>query len=175
MTDAVGDVVSSDIEDTASVQDTADDDVGMRMAGVLMIDRDPIETRLEVRLHLSHEVAREGFEIGHFIGIIRCHNEAELMPIVTAPLNECLAISVVLKGRIGLSFLAVAIDPVPFEIAQMGVYCLARCHGPLRTTETPFAPLGVELDYPRLNGDATRAEAPVRIPLPTTLITITKE
>jgi len=97
------------------------------------------------------------------------------MPVLASSLHECLAISVVLRGRIGLSFLAVAVDPIPFEVAKMGVYCLARCRGPLRTTETPFASLVIELDYPRLDGNATRAEAPVRIPLPTTLITITKE
>ena len=141
MTDAVGDIVSGDIEDTASIQDTADDDVGMRMAGVVMIDRDPIEARLEVLLHLPHEVARETSEIGHFVGIFRRHNEAELMPVLTSPLDECLAISLVLKGRIGLSFLAVAVDSIPLEVAKMGIDCLARRLGPLRTMQCPFPSL----------------------------------
>jgi len=117
MTDAVGDIVSGDIEDTASLQDTANDNVGMRMAGVVMIDRDPIEARLEVLLHLSHEIARKTSQIGHFIGIFRRHNEAELMPILTAPLDKGLAASLVLNSRIGLPLLAISIDPVPFEIA----------------------------------------------------------
>ena len=42
MTDAVGDIVSGDVEDATLLQDAADDDVGVGMASVVMIDRDPV-------------------------------------------------------------------------------------------------------------------------------------
>jgi len=44
MTDAVGDIVPCDIEDEdpAVIEDTAHDDVGMSMAGVVMVDCDPV-------------------------------------------------------------------------------------------------------------------------------------
>lgn len=41
MADAVGDMVPCDIEDPAVIEDTAHDDVGMSMAGVVMVDCDP--------------------------------------------------------------------------------------------------------------------------------------
>jgi len=57
----------------------------------------------------------------------------------------------------------------------MGVDSLARRLGLFRTMQCSLPPLGVELDNPRLDGDATRAKAPTRIPLPTTVLTITKK
>jgi len=50
MADAVGDIVPCDIEDEdpAVIEDTAHDDVGMSMAGVAMVDCDPVQTTLKV-------------------------------------------------------------------------------------------------------------------------------
>jgi hypothetical protein len=45
MTDTMGDIVALDVEDPAIVKDPPDDDVGVGMAGVVMIDRDPVELR----------------------------------------------------------------------------------------------------------------------------------
>jgi hypothetical protein len=56
--DAVGDVVAGDIEDAAVVDGAAHEDVGMRMAGVVVIDRDPVELASEVGLNRLHQVAR---------------------------------------------------------------------------------------------------------------------
>ena len=46
--DAMGDIVAGDVEDLAVVGDAADDDVGVGMAGVVMVDRDPVEPGAEV-------------------------------------------------------------------------------------------------------------------------------
>ena len=153
MADAVGDIVSGDIEDSTYLQNTADDDVGMGMAGIVMIDRDPIEAGLKILLHLLHQVAREASQIGHFIGIFRRHNEAELMPILTAPLDKGLAVGLVLESRIGLSFLSVPVDPIPFEIAKMGIDRPSRRLGPFGATRSAFPPLDIEPDHPRLDRD----------------------
>ena len=40
MADAMGDVVPGDVEDAAVIEDAANDDVGVRMSGVVMVDRD---------------------------------------------------------------------------------------------------------------------------------------
>src|SRR6516225_325619 len=129
-------------------------DVGMGMAGVVMIDRDPVEVCLQVLLHLSHEVARKSSQISHFTGILGRDNKAELMPIFTAPLDKGLAVGLVLESRIGLSFLAVPVDPIPFEIAKMGIDRPARRLGLLGAMRSPLPPLGVEPDDPRLDRDA---------------------
>nr|WP_246722080.1 hypothetical protein [Methylosinus sp. H3A] len=59
VTNAMRDIVAGDIEDAAVVEHAPDDDVGVRMAGVVMVDGDPVETCVEVLLHLPHEVSRE--------------------------------------------------------------------------------------------------------------------
>ena len=48
MADAMGDVVAGDVEDLAVVEHAPDDDMGVGMAGVVVIDRDPVELRAEV-------------------------------------------------------------------------------------------------------------------------------
>ena len=57
LADAVGDVVAGDVEGLAVVGDAPDDDVGVGMAGVVVIDRDPVELRPEVGFHLLHQIA----------------------------------------------------------------------------------------------------------------------
>jgi hypothetical protein len=38
--------------------------MGVRVAGVVVIDRDPVELRPEVSFHLLHQVARGDAQIG---------------------------------------------------------------------------------------------------------------
>jgi len=140
-----------------------------------MINRDPIETGLKILLHLPHQVAREASEIGHFIGIFWRHDEAELMPILTAPLNKGLAVRLAIESRIGFPLLALPVHSIPLEISKMGIDCLARSPGPLGTTRSLLPCRGIKLDDPRLDGDTTRPEAAAGIPLPTTVMTFPQE
>jgi hypothetical protein len=57
--DAVGDVVAGDVEDLALVRHAAHHDMCMRLACVEMVHRQPIQRRVEILLHLPHQVARE--------------------------------------------------------------------------------------------------------------------
>ena len=57
--DAMGDVVARDVEDAAVVEHAPDDDVGVGMAGIVVIDGDPVELRSKVLLHLPHQIAGE--------------------------------------------------------------------------------------------------------------------
>ena len=132
VTDAMGDVVAGNVEDAAVVEHAADDDVGVGMAGVVMIDRDPVELGAEVLFHLPHEVAGEAAQVAHFGGILGRHDEAELMTVLPAALDKGLAVRLVLERRIGAALLAVARHPVAFEVAQMGVGGLAHRAAHLR-------------------------------------------
>ena len=66
VTDAMGDVVAGNVEDTAVIEHAADDDVGVGMAGVVMVDRDPVEAGGEIQFHLAHEVTGEAAQVAHF-------------------------------------------------------------------------------------------------------------
>ena len=56
----MGDVVAGNVENLPVLGHAADDDMGMRVAGVVVIDRDPIQPGPEVLLHLIHQGAGEG-------------------------------------------------------------------------------------------------------------------
>ena len=49
---AVGDIVAGDVEGLAVLGDAAQEDMGVRVAGVVVIDRDPVELGPEVGFHL---------------------------------------------------------------------------------------------------------------------------
>jgi len=100
------------------------------MAGVAMIDRNPVEARLQVLLYLPHEIACEAFQISHFVGVFGRHDKAELMPIFSTPLDEGLAVRLVLNSRIHPSSLTLPIDPVAFKVTKVSIDRLARGLGP---------------------------------------------
>ena len=64
--DAMGDVVAGDVEDAAVIEHAADDDVGVGMTGVVMVDRDPVQPGGQIQFHLAHEVAGEAAKVAHF-------------------------------------------------------------------------------------------------------------
>ncbi|WP_280952080.1 hypothetical protein [Mesorhizobium sp. LSJC280B00] len=59
VTNAMGDVVAGDVQDLAVVGDAAQQHMGVRMAGVVMVNSDPVEARVKVGFHLLHEIAGE--------------------------------------------------------------------------------------------------------------------
>jgi hypothetical protein len=77
------------------------------------------------------------------------------MSILTSPLDESLAVCIVLNSRIRLPSLPVPIDTIAFEVAKMGIDRLARRLGPLSPTWLVLQPVGIELDDSRLDSDAT--------------------
>ncbi|WP_246721879.1 hypothetical protein [Methylosinus sp. H3A] len=155
VTNAVSDIVAGDMEDAAVVEHTPDDDVGVGMAGVVMVDGNPVEARVEVLLHLPHKVAGEASQVGHVAGVLRRDDETELMTIVASALDKGAAVCLILDRRIGVAPLAVASDAIAFEIAEMGVEGLARGAAHLRTMR---AALWIELHDARLDDDATRSK-----------------
>ena len=51
----------------------------------------------EVLLHLPHEVAGEAAQVAHLDGVFRRDDEAELMPVLPAALDEGAAVRLVLE------------------------------------------------------------------------------
>ena len=161
--DAVGDVVAGDVEYLPVVGDAAQQDVGVRVAGVVVIDRDPVEPGSEVGLHRLHQVAGGLPQVGQLYAFLGGDDEAELVAVVAAPVEEGAAVLGVALGRIDLSLLAVAVDAIALQIAQVGVHRL-------RADERPSArraALRVELHDPRLHRHAAGAGPPAAgVPAP---------
>ena len=99
--------------------------MAVRMAGVEMIDRDPIEPGSEVLLHLKHDVAGEAAQIGQLVVIIGRDDKAELMAIVPPPLHKRPPVSDVRRRSIEPSALPFPVPPIALQIAQVGVGCFA--------------------------------------------------
>src|SRR3546814_6088931 len=77
----------------------AEDDVAVRMAGVVVIDRDPFELCAEVLLHLCHQAAHKGAEVVVFGSVLGRDDEAKLVAVACGALDERLAVGAVLLGR----------------------------------------------------------------------------
>lgn len=155
--DAMGDVVAGDVQDLAVIGDAAHQDVGVRMTGVVVVDGDPVEARVKVCLHLPHEIAGEGAQVLHLRGILRRDDEAELVPVAAAALDEGLAVGLVLDGRVHPALLPVPGDAVALDIAQMRIDGLARRHEFLAAPA--LLPLLRQLDDARLHHDAAGMKA----------------
>jgi hypothetical protein len=117
----VGDVVLGDDEVLALVIAPADEDVAVGVAGVEVVDRDPIEPGVKILFHLPHHVAGEGAQVGEPIAILGGNDEAELVAIPTAAFGERLAIGRVGLGAVEPTALVVPGRPLALQVANMGV------------------------------------------------------
>src|SRR3546814_10707065 len=79
----------------AVVRDAAHEDMDVRIVGVPVIDRDPVEARLEILCHVGHEVAGEAPEVADLPGIFRPDDETDMMTIILAARCEVGAVSAV--------------------------------------------------------------------------------
>jgi len=75
-----------DDEVLAEVIAAADHDMALRMSGVEMVDRDPVEPGAEVLFRLPHEVAGEGADIREPVAVLGGDDEAELVTAFAAAL-----------------------------------------------------------------------------------------
>jgi hypothetical protein len=144
--DAVGNVVAGDVEDFPVVGGAAHQHVGVRVASVVVINRDPVEPGAEVGLHRLHQVAGGLPQVGQLDAVLGGDDEAELVAVVAAPVEEGAAVLGVALGGIDLALVAVAVDAVALQIAQVGVHRL----GADETATARRATLRVELHDPRL-------------------------
>ena len=134
LANAVGDIVAGDVEGLAVLGDAAHQDMGVWVSGVVVIDRDPVELRPQVGFHLLHQIARGLARVGQLHPVLGRDDEAELMAILAAPVEEGAAVLHVALAGIDLALLAVAGHAVAFEVTQVRVHRLgadelppARC------------------------------------------------
>ena len=150
--DSMANIVASNVKDLALIGDAADHDMSVRVTGVVMIDRDPIEGGVNVPLHLSHEPTREGLQVAECDAILGANDEPELMAVLSGALGEILCVNLLLQRRVGMPALTVQCDAFPLQIAQMGGNGLALN--------------ALELHYSRLDDHATGSVAHPGVKLP---------
>ena len=117
----VPDVVARNDKVAPLVVAAADHDVRVRVAGVEVVDRHPVELRVEVLLHLPHQVADERLEVLQAAAVLRRDDEAELVRIVLRAVEERVAVGLVAGGVVELPRSAVAGDAVALDVAQVGL------------------------------------------------------
>src|SRR6266852_3230483 len=119
LANAMGDVVAIDDQILVQLISAVDDDVNMRMAGIKMVHRDPIELRSQVSFEFAHEVAGEAGQVAEAHTVLRRDNDAELVAIVLAAIEEGIAVGPVLRRRIKPPALAIARGAVALNITEM--------------------------------------------------------
>ena len=84
----LGDVVAGDDEVLSGVVLAAQDDVYVRVVGVPVIDRYPLQSGAQVGFHARHQVPGVGAQVVELFGILGRDNEAELVPILASSLGS---------------------------------------------------------------------------------------
>ena len=91
----------------------------MRMAGVEVIDRYPIEPRSKVVFNLLHQAPGQRFEVFIMIAVFGRDDEPELMLIALPACQKRLSIGGIIVARMKLRWLSVTRGAVVLDIAQM--------------------------------------------------------
>jgi hypothetical protein len=117
----VRNVVLGDDEVLAEIVAAADYDVAVRVPGVEMVDRHPIEPRAEVLLYMSHYIPGEGPQVRKPVPVLRGDDETELMPILAAAFGERVAVCNFPLGTVQSAAFAIAGGAVPLQVTDMGI------------------------------------------------------
>src|SRR5690606_5466460 len=150
---AGGDVVAGDDEVLAALVAATHQDMRVRMAGVVVIDRHPIELGAEIFLHPRHQAAGERLEIVVFRTVLGRDDEAELVAVALRTLQEGLAVRAVLLGAVKLARLPLAGHAVSLDIAQVRP----------RAFQSLGHPFAGQLDDAGLDDDAALAESGIAV------------
>ncbi|MNS99077.1 hypothetical protein D3C72_1334650 [compost metagenome] len=118
--DAPADVVPTDDQVGAVIQPSPQDDVDVGMGGVPMIDRNPVEPRVQVPLDIAHEIAGIGAKVSEFGSVLRRDDEAEMMTVIPGPLRESRGVGRVAPSIEEASRFAVPGHAVSLEIGDVG-------------------------------------------------------
>ena len=112
-----GDVRALHPQLPALAANAADDDVRVRVLGVMVIHRRPLDGPSEVSLDALHQVAHVVGEV-EVASVLRRHDEPQLMPLADARLLEGLPSHGAL-GAVEHTRRAVLLDPVALDVPQV--------------------------------------------------------
>jgi hypothetical protein len=119
VTKASTDIGTADDEILAVISPTADQDMNMRVVGVPVIDRHPIELGVEIPFDILHQLAGEAAQIFQLGGILGRDNKPEVMTVIRGPLGEGALIGLVGIGIEHFCFRSVPRHAVALEVGDM--------------------------------------------------------
>src|SRR6266702_6245946 len=119
LANAMGDVIAIDDQILAQFVPAVDDDMNMTIAGIKMVHRHPIELRSQVTFEFALEVAGEAGQVSELRAVLRRDDDAKLVAIILAAIEEGVAVGPVLRRRIQPAALAIARGAVALNITQM--------------------------------------------------------
>jgi hypothetical protein len=93
--------------------------MAVRMAGIKMIDGNPVEFGPEIGLHLAHDASGEAAQIGQAIAVFGRDDEPEGVTVLGAALDKGAAVGVIGVAPVKLTAPAIAGGAVPLEVAQV--------------------------------------------------------
>src|SRR5690606_4250852 len=68
------------------------EDMNIGCVCVPVVDRDPVEPRTKIGLHIGQQLAGERRDISQLARIFRRDDEAEVMPVIGAAFGKCIAV-----------------------------------------------------------------------------------
>ena len=134
----------------------------MRILGVPMIDRRPIETGAEVSLSARHQVSREGAEVAELIGVIGGNDESEKVPVIRASLDKGLAIDGLVAPAEQMPGLPVTRDTIALQIGDVCLKRRSACR-PAHDPCLDHGGTGATSELPRRNQCGRAAAAKDRV------------
>src|SRR3546814_2397951 len=105
--------------------------MGMGMAGVEMIDRDPVELRPKILFHPRHQPAGQWLQILIVRAVLGADDEAELMAVVLGLFEPGVAVNLIAFGSIKLAAPAIRSEEHTSELQSLmrisyAVFCLKK-------------------------------------------------
>jgi len=104
---------------TTLVFTAADDDVGVGVAGVEMIDSNPVELGVEVALHLGEQVADEGFQVRKLGSLISGDDKPKLMRVLLRPVEKGVNVHSVGCWSVATAGRAIAGDAITNDVPHV--------------------------------------------------------
>ena len=112
----------------AIVGAAAHEQVDVRVLGIPVPDRDPVEPGAEIVRGARHQLARECLQVGELARVVGRDDEAEMVTVAVAALDERASVRRLTRGVEQPSGGAIARDAVALEIADVGGERARRPH-----------------------------------------------
>ena len=93
--------------------------MNVRLIGVPVIDRNPVDARTEISFDAGHQLAGERAQVDHLGRVLGRYDEAEMVSIVLAPLGECRDVGGIAPRIEHASVRPVAGHAVALQIAEV--------------------------------------------------------
>lgn len=93
--------------------------MGVRVVGIPVIDRHPIQAGAQVGLHALHQVPGVGAQVFELLRILGRDDEAELVAVALATLLEGGRVRLVGDGAIGTALSTLAVHAFALDVAQV--------------------------------------------------------